>query len=100
MTLAQRAAFYWAGVAYGILPPRDAIAWADELIASGRDVPQGIYDLSLSPPEQPKKVTAALRGLHSEDEVSEATVRGLLDYLGRSIRAGKISPALAIERSY
>jgi hypothetical protein len=100
VTIAQQAAFYWAGVAYGILSPRDAIAWADGLIASGSDVPKGIYELSLSPPDQPKKVTAALRSLHDEEDVSEATVRGLLDYLGRSIRTDKLSPGLAIQRSY
>lgn len=100
MTIAERAAFYWAGVAYGILSPRDAIAWADELIASDSDVPKGVYELSLSPPDDPKKAAAALRSLHNEEDVSEATVRGLLDYLGRSLRTDRLSPALAIQRSY
>ena len=99
-TLSDTAAFYWAGIAYAILSPQEAIAWADELIASGVDVPSSLYDLSLTPANQPKRVVSALRSLHTEEDVSEATVRGLLDVLGRQLRDHVLSPATAIERAY
>jgi hypothetical protein len=99
-TLPETAAFYWAGIAYAILLPQEAIAWADELIGSGADVPTGVYDLSLSPAHQPKRVVSALRSLHAEEDVSEATVRSLLDILGRQLGKHALSPATAIQRAY
>jgi hypothetical protein len=99
-TLSRAAAFYWAGIAYEILAPHEAIAWADDVIASGAEVPAGLYEVSLSPANEPKRVVAALRGLHAEEDISEMTVRSLLDVIGIRLREHALSPATAIRRAY
>jgi hypothetical protein len=99
-TVEEVAAFYWAGIAYGILAPIDAIAWADSLIATGGEMATAIYDLSLTPPDQPKRLMSALRALHREEAVTDAVVRALLDVLRSEVQAKVRSPADAMQLAY
>jgi hypothetical protein len=96
----QQAAIYRAGLAYGVLSPGDAIAWADSLIQSESDVPMAIYELSLAPRDQPKIALVFLRELAPEEQLGEGTVQALLDIVRQRLAEGAETPATAIARAY
>ena len=100
MSLFEKAAFYHSGVAHGIVAPRDAIAWADALIAAEESVPTELYDVSLAPPERPSALLEALRHLAPLDAASESAILALLDVLRERHRSGELSAAKAVAAAY
>jgi hypothetical protein len=92
----RNAALYRDGIAYGVLAPDDAVAWADSLIESRDRLPTAMYDLSVAPGKSAATVIEALGRLTDIPDVTDATARALLDVLDRQLNSGLVTPTEAL----